>query len=96
MTSYFWSEVIWKKTEKKLSKMPPVTASSRILEVRRFACLTNWWASCLNFDNYQPEVASDVISGNVDQDVGMDVCANLGDSCLKPSEASFLALSERR
>ena len=32
---------------------------------------------------------SDVISGTVDLDVGVDVYANLGDSRLKPSEASF-------
>jgi len=44
-----------------------------------------------NFDNCRPEVVSDVISGTADQDVGMDVCANFGDSRLKPSEASFSA-----
>ena len=32
---------------------------------------------------------SDVISGVVDQDVGVDVCANFRDSYLKLSEASF-------
>ena len=41
----------------------------------------------LNFENCQPEVVHDVISGMADQDVGMDVCANFGDSGLKPSEA---------
>ena len=46
----------------------------------------------LNFDNCQPEVFSDVISGTVDQDFGMDVCANFGDSRLKLSEASFSAV----
>ena len=35
---------------------------------------------------------SDVISDTVDQDVGVDACADLGDSRLKPSEASFSAL----
>ena len=40
-----------------------------------------------NFNNCQPEVVSDVISGMVDQDVCVDVCANFGDSRLKPSEA---------
>ena len=45
-----------------------------------------------NFDNCQPEVVSDVIFGMIDQDVGMDVCANSGDSRLKPLEASFLAI----
>ena len=45
----------------------------------------------LNFDNCQPEVDSDVISCVVDQDVGVDVCGNFGDSRLKPSEASFSA-----
>ena len=45
-----------------------------------------------NFDNCQPEVVSDVISVTADQDVGMDVCVNFGDSRLKPSEASFSVL----
>ena len=44
-----------------------------------------------NFDNYQPEVVSDVIFGVVDQDDGVDACANFGDSRLKPSYASFSA-----
>ena len=43
----------------------------------------------LTFDNCQPEVVRDAISDMVDQDVGMDVCAHLGDFRLKPSEASF-------
>ena len=47
----------------------------------------------LNIDDWQPEVVSDVISIRVDQDVGMDICANFGDSRLKPSEASFSAVS---
>ena len=34
-------------------------------------------------------MVSDVISGTDDRDVGMDVCAEFGDSRLKPSEASF-------
>ena len=42
--------------------------------------------------SFQPEVVSDVISGLVNHDVGMDICANFDDSRLKPSEASFLAL----
>ena len=46
----------------------------------------------LNFNNSQPEVVSDVISSRIDQDLGMDVCANFGDSRLKPSEASFSAV----
>ena len=33
----------------------------------------------LNFDSCQLETVSDVISGMVDQDVGMDVRANFGD-----------------
>ena len=45
-----------------------------------------------NFDNYQSEVVIDVISGTADQDVSLDVCANFGDSRLKPFEASFSAL----
>ena len=43
----------------------------------------------LNFDDCHPEVVSDVISDMVNQDVGVDVCVNLGDSRLRPSEASF-------
>ena len=53
----------------------------------------------LYFDKCLPEVVSDsdVISGRADQDVGVDACANFGDSRLKPSEAPFLALFfERR
>ena len=50
----------------------------------------------LKFDNCQPEVVSNVISGTVDQDVSMAVCADFGDSRLKPPEASFSALFERR
>ena len=46
----------------------------------------------LNFDDCQMKVVSDVMSGTVDQDVGMDVCANFGESRLKPSEASFSAI----
>ena len=46
----------------------------------------------LNFDNCQPEVVIDVISGMVNQNVGMGVCANFGDSRLKLSEASFSAV----
>ena len=45
----------------------------------------------LNFDNCQPEDVSDVTSGTVNQDVGVDICANFGDSRLKPSEASLSA-----
>ena len=44
----------------------------------------------LNFNNCQLELVSDVISGPAVQDVGMDVCANLGDSRLKPLEASWV------
>ena len=46
----------------------------------------------LNCDNCQPEVVSNVISGTADQYVGMGVCANFGESRLKPAEASFSAL----
>ena len=49
------------------------------------------FASFLNYDNCQPQVVSDVISGMVDRDVGLDVCANFGDSRLKLSAASFSA-----
>ena len=50
------------------------------------------FARFLNFNNPQPEVVSDVISCMADHDVGVDVCANFGDSGFKPSEASFSAL----
>ena len=46
----------------------------------------------LNFDNCQSEEVSGVVSGMVDQVIGIDVCANFGDSRLKALEASFLAL----
>ena len=46
----------------------------------------------LNFDICQLEVVTDVISGTADKDVGVDVCANFGDSRLKPPESSFSAL----
>ena len=39
--------------------------------------------------SFRPEVVSDVISGTVDQDVGMDVRANFGNSRLKLLGASF-------
>ena len=45
-----------------------------------------------NFDDSQPEVVSDVISGKAVQDVCVDVCANFGDSRLKPSAASSSAV----
>ena len=48
--------------------------SRRMLHFRRF----------LNFDNCQPKVVGDVISGKIDQDVSMDISANFGDSRLKP------------
>ena len=35
---------------------------------------------CLSFGNCQPGAFSDVIFGAADQDVGMDACANFGDS----------------
>ena len=35
--------------------------------------------------SFRAEVVSDVISGMVDQNVGMDICANFGDSRLKLS-----------
>ena len=50
------------------------------------------FARFLNFDNCQPEVVSDVISGTADQDIGMDVRNHFGDSRLKPSDATFSAL----
>ena len=34
-------------SSRKRSRMPPPTALGRISVARRFACLTNWWASCL-------------------------------------------------
>ena len=38
-----------------------------------------------NFDNWQPTVANDIISGVVVQDVGLDVVTKLGDSRLNRS-----------
>ena len=52
--------------------------------------------SCLDFANCQFKVVSEVISGMAVQDVNVDVCANLGDSRLKPPKASFSAVFERR
>ena len=34
------------RSSKNGRKMPPPTALGRLLVVRRFACPTNWWASC--------------------------------------------------
>ena len=45
---------------------------------------------------FQPEVVSGVISSIVDQDVGMDVCANFGDSSLKLSGGVIFGDEERR
>ena len=50
----------------------------------------------LNFDNCQLEVVSDVISGMVNQDVSMDVCAHFCDSRLKPSDLLFWPFFESR
>ena len=36
--------------------------------------------------NFPPEAVREVISGMAVQDVGMDVCANFGDSMLKQSD----------
>ena len=44
------------------------------------------------FDNFQPEIVSEVISGMAVQFVGTDVCVSFCDSRLKPSEASFSAV----
>ena len=43
----------------------------------------------VNLNNCQPEVVTDVISFMAEQDVGMDVRGNSGDSRMKPPEASF-------
>ena len=50
------------------------------------------FSTVFNFDNWQPEVASNVISSTAVQDVGMDVCITFGDSRLKTSDASFSAV----
>ena len=53
--------------------------------------------SGLNFDNCQPEVASDVTSDMVVRYVGMDVNVKFDDSRLKSSEAChFGPFFERR
>ena len=54
--------------------MPPPTALGRI------ACPTNWWAPCFKFDNFQPEVASDVISGVFVEPTGVKVPVKFDDS----------------
>ena len=46
----------------------------------------------LNFDNYQPEASSDVISSTAVQYVGIYVRVKFGDSRLKSSEASSSAV----
>ena len=72
-----------------------ISNSSR--DIRQQSRRMRHYRAFLNFDNCQPEVVSDVISGMADQDVGLEVCVNFGDSRLKPSEASFSALFfERR
>ena len=48
-----------------------------------------------NFDDCRAELVSYDISGTTDQDVGVDVYANFGDSRLKPSEA-FRPFFERQ
>ena len=48
---------------------------SRDIQQRAVGC--GIFDCCLNFDNCQPEVVSHVISGVVNEDVGMDVCANM-------------------
>ena len=58
---------------------PRISVVARLL---RHIGIFYWY---LNLDNCQPEVGSDVISGMADQDVGMGICANFGDSKLKPS-----------
>ena len=50
----------------------------------------------MNFDDCQPEVTSDVISGLAVQYDDMDVCVKFRDSRLKPSGASFRSFFERR
>ena len=45
-----------------------------------------------NFNNCRPEAVSHGISGVADKLVGMDVCANFGDSRFMPLEASFSVL----
>ena len=50
----------------------------------------------VNFDNYQAEVALDVISGLAIQYVGMDACVKFGDSKLKLSRRHFRPFFERR
>ena len=39
--------------------------------------------------SFRLEVVSDIISGMADQDVGMDICANFGNSRLKLSKPHF-------
>ena len=62
--------------------MPRPTASAlcRILVARGFACPTSWWDSCLHFDNCQPKVITDVISGVVVDSAVVDALVKFGDS----------------
>ena len=50
----------------------------------------------LNLHDCQQEEVSDVIAGVVDQDVGVNVCANFVDSRLKPTGRHFRPFFERR
>ena len=65
---------------------------NRSREIRPEAVRDGIFDCFLNFDNCQPEIASDVISGMAIHYVGVDVRVKLGDSRLKPSEASFSAI----
>ena len=47
---------------------------------------------CLNFNNRQPEVTSDVISSPAIKDVGLDVSAEFGESRLNTQDALFSAV----
>ena len=53
---------------------------NRYPDIRREAVGGGSFDRFVNFDNCQPEVASDVISGTAIQNVGMDILANFGDS----------------
>ena len=65
-------------------------------DIQQRRCRMQHFRPFLNFDNCHPEVVGDIISGMVDQDVGMDVCANFADSGLRLPEASIFGDDDRR
>ena len=63
------------------------SSSNGSRDVQQRSRLMRHFRPSLNFDNCRLDVFGDVISGVVNQDVGLDACANFDDFRLKPSEA---------